>query len=331
MAQSPNLGALFGAVGAHTFLGLKTCGDLDKLDAPIAIVGAPCATPYASVGAYCRNAPAALRAAMASFAANIDRHDFDSGGRLFPVDALKAVDCGDLPYDEANPVGNRAIIETAVSKILAHGAVPFLIGGDDSVPIPMLQALGKFTKNLFILQIDAHIDWRDIHMGERLGLSSTMRRASELAHVGGILQVGARGIGSAATADYEDALSFGAQFVTAETIHRQGVQAALGLIPRGVELAICIDADALDPSIMPGVIGRSPGGLSYWQTVDLVRGAAALGRIAAMDFVEFMPERDVDGLGALTFARLIATSLGLVARQRSLGLVPKNDPSAGQD
>lgn len=34
-----------------------------------------------------------------------------------------------------------------------------------------------------------------------------------------------------------------------------------------------------------------------------------------MDFVEFMPERDVDGLGALTFARLIVTALGIAARQ----------------
>ena len=34
-----------------------------------------------------------------------------------------------------------------------------------------------------------------------------------------------------------------------------------------------------------------------------------------MDFVEFMPERDVDGIGALTFARLITTALGVLVRQ----------------
>jgi agmatinase len=315
MAKSPDLGALFGAADVGTFLGLARCRDLDQLAAPIAIVGAPCATPYASVGAYCRNGPAALRAAMASLSANIDRHDFDSGGPLFPADITKAVDCGDIAYDEADAAGNRAAIENAIKKILNRGAVPILIGGDDSVPIPMLHALATVTNKLYVLQIDAHIDWRDCHMGEKLGLSSTMRRASEMPHVAGMVQVGARGIGSAATSDYEDALAFGAKFVTAQTLHRHGVQTALQSIPRGADLAICFDADALDPSIMPGVIGRSPGGLTYWQAVDLINGAAALGRIVAMDFVEFMPERDVDGLGALTFARLIATSLGLVARQ----------------
>ena len=34
-----------------------------------------------------------------------------------------------------------------------------------------------------------------------------------------------------------------------------------------------------------------------------------------MDFVEFMPERDVDGIGAFTFARLITTALGVLVRQ----------------
>ena len=66
---------------------------------------------------------------------------------------------------------------------------------------------------------------------------------------------------------------------------------------------------------MPAVIARSPGGLSYDQVIDLIRGAAARGPIVAMNFVEFMPERDIEGLGALTFARVIMTALGVVARQ----------------
>jgi len=183
----------------------------------------------------------------------------------------------------------------------------------------MLQAIGdtagdrKFT----ILQIDAHIDWRETHMDERMGLSSTMRRASEMAHIERIVQVGARGIGSAATSDYEDAVKWGVSFVPAREFHHSGVQKALDLIPEGSDIIVCVDADAIDPSLVPGVIGRSPGGLSYDEITDLIRGAAARGRIAAIDFVEFMPERDVDGIGALTFARVITTALGLIARQKA--------------
>jgi agmatinase len=314
-AKSPDLGALFGAASTKTFLGLDACHDLETLDAPIAILGAPCATPYAAVGAYCRAAPEALRQATASLTANVDRHDFESGGSLFPPGAGRAVDCGDLPFDEANPASNRATISSAISTILKRGAVPIVLGGDDSIPIPMLEALAAATSDLTILQIDAHIDWRDVHMGERMGLSSTMRRASEMRHVRKIIQVGARGIGSAATTDYQDALSFGVEFVTSEDLHRSGIDAALRHIREGSDVAICFDADALDPSIMPAVIGRAPGGLTYWQATGLIRGAAKRGRIVAADFVEFMPDRDVDGLGALTFSRLVATTMGVIARQ----------------
>ncbi len=315
MAENIDLGALFGAPDdVTTFLGLEACASLEELAAPVALIGAPCATPYGSVGAYCRNAPQVLRQAAATLAANIDRHNFDLGGPVFPVDTQRAVDCGDLPYDENDAPGNRATIRKAIGKIVAANAVPVVIGGDDSIPIPMLQALagsGPYT----ILQIDAHIDWRQSHMGEDMGLSSTMRRASEMDHIEAIVQVGARGLGSGHTRDYHAALHWGAQFVTAYDLHVDGPSSALARIPYGAEIIVCLDVDALDPAIVPGVIGRTPGGLSYFQVLDLLKGAAARGRIAAVDFVEYMPEADVDNIGALTVSRLIIATLGLLARQ----------------
>ena len=123
MPDQPDLGALFGAAAdTRTFLGLASCPDLDTLASPIAILGVPCATPYHSVGAYCRNAPDALRQATGALTANVDRHDFDSGGAVFPSKALRAVDCGDLPFDEKNGTGNRDTIRAAVAKILARYA-----------------------------------------------------------------------------------------------------------------------------------------------------------------------------------------------------------------
>ena len=69
----------------------------------------PCATPYRSVGPYCAGAPSAIRAAIASYAANLHHVDFDIGGPIFP-DAVTAVDRGDLAYSEADPAANRAAI-----------------------------------------------------------------------------------------------------------------------------------------------------------------------------------------------------------------------------
>ncbi len=316
MRQKPDLAALFGAPETDTFLGLEACNDLSRIDASSAFIGAPCATPYRSVGAYARNGPESLRKAGASLAANIDRHNFDIGGRTFPEGAKRAVDCGDLPWSDTDFAANRATIRRAVSTIASRGVVPILIGGDDSTPIPMLDAMGDTGEQYTILQIDAHIDWRKEHMGEHLGLSSNMRRASEMEHIVKIIQVGARGIGSGHSDDYEDALAWGVKFFTGRDVYRGGVQPALDEITPDSNIIICVDIDAMDPVIAPNTIGRTPAGLGYYQTLDLIEGAALRGRICAMDFVEIMPEVDVDGLGALTVSRLVIATMGILARQQ---------------
>ena len=306
---------MFGEVKTDTFMGLPACDDLDNLTAKIAILGAPSITPYRSVGAYCTKAPRAIRDAIVPYAANIHHVDFDLGGPLFPDGIVSAVDCGDLPFDDHDFAKNRDALRAAVGKMLDVGAVPVIIGGDDSVPIPMFEAFagrGEYT----ILQIDAHIDWRDEVDGERFGLSSNMRRASEMAHIKNIIQVGQRAIGSARTQDRNDAVNWGAKLYSARDVDRLGIEPALELIPAGAEVIVALDIDGLDPSVVPGVIGRAPGGLSYWQTINLIHGVASKAHIAAFNLVEFMPERDVDQLGALVAARIITNVIGLAARNK---------------
>lgn len=314
MTEKPDLAALFGATDVTTFLGLEERSCDEEFHASSAFIGVPCATPYSSVGPYAKNGPASIRQASASWAANVTHYNFDSGGQLFPDGVAPAVDCGDLPWND-DYENNRAIIRQAVSNVLRFGSVPIVVGGDDSVPIPMLDALADTGDTYTVLQIDAHIDWRDEVQGEKLGLSSNMRRASEMDHIDTIIQVGARGIGSARATDVQDALDWGVHLLPAEQILRDGVQQAIDLIPAEANVVLCIDVDGLDPSIVPNTIGRAPGGLSYFQALDLVRGAASRGRIAAADFVEIFPEVDVDGIGGITVSRLIAATMGVIAGQ----------------
>jgi agmatinase len=309
-----SLGEMFGGGGTETFMGLPK-GDLHDLGAArIALIGADGCTPYASVGFYCAGGPRAIRAAGAAYAANLAHVNFDLGGPVFP-DGVTAVDCGDIAVKEADAAGNRARLREAVALVLAQDAVPVLLGGDDSLPIPMLEAYARRQRPLTILQIDAHIDWRDEVQGERWGLSSTMRRASEMDHVVRIVQVGQRGIGSARLSDVADATDWGVGFVSGREVARDGIGRALALIPEGAEVVICLDCDALDPGIMPAVIGRTAGGLSYEQVLGLVEGVAARAKIAGFDMVEFMPGRDIDGQGAMVAAQLLAGVLGVIARQ----------------
>ena len=297
-----------------TFLGLPACDDLSQLDAAVAIIGAPIATPYPGFGTFSAPAPHAIRAAMAYYTPVATHYDFEIGGSLLDEQFGTIVDAGNLATSESDFAGNRTLITNAVKQILQAGAAPIVIGGDDSIPFPVFQAFegrGPFT----ILQIDAHIDWRDEGDGERYGLSSTMRRSSELPWIEKIIQVGMRSTGSARAVEVEIALAWGATIITAQQVNRQGIQPVLDLIAPNSNVLITFDCDALDSGIMPAVMSPTPGGLTYWNVVEMMQGVAAKAHFCGFNLVEFMPARDLDGTSALTAARLIFNAAALLARK----------------
>ncbi|TPL66197.1 agmatinase [Mesorhizobium sp. B2-3-15] len=256
----------------------------------------------------------AIRVASQGDAALVEHWDFDLGGPLFDGKPVCCVDVGDILTIMHDNAGNRARIEAKTREVLSLPAVPILLGGDDSVVGPFLAGFADHGP-VWILQIDAHIDWRDEVHGERHGYSSPMRRASEMAHVAGMVQVGLRSVGSARLMEIEAARRYGSRFVTAREVHALGVEAALGHIPEGARVVVTLDCDSLDPGIMPGVAARTPGGLTYTQVIDLIAGLGKRARIAGFDLVELYPPADIDGLSALTAARLLVNVIGALVRQ----------------
>ncbi|MCM2476303.1 agmatinase [Rhizobium sp. CG5] len=256
----------------------------------------------------------AIRAASQEDAGLVEHWDFDLGGPLFDGQPVSCIDVGDLPTTLHDNAVNRALIEAKTRAVLAMPAVPILLGGDCSVTFPFLAGFADHGP-VWILQIDAHIDWRDEVHGERCGYSSPMRRASEMPHVAGMVQVGMRSVGSAGFVEIEAARHYGSHLVTAREVHAQGVDAALRHIPQGAPVVVTLDCDALDPSIMPGVAARTPGGLTYTQVIDLIAGIGKRGRIAGFDLVELYPHSDIDGLSALTASRVLVNVIGTIVRQ----------------
>lgn len=274
------------------------------------ILGAEHGTSYRpGQPSHTAGAPAALRRALRGYAATRGQYDFDID-RLPPEEV---VDCGDVQGDPADAAGNRVNVTQAVRALLDQGVVPVVLGGDDSVPIPVLAAYAD-KGPITIVQVDAHIDWRDEVHGERFGYSSPMRRASEMPWVQRLVQIGMRGIGSARQEEVDAARLWGAHLIRADDVHRQGISPVLELIPEGARCFVTIDCDGLDPSIMPAVIAPAPGGLTYWHVVELLHGIGEKARIVGFDLVEFVPTADPTGHAALTAARLVSNALAAIAR-----------------
>jgi agmatinase len=126
--------------------------------------------------------------------------------------------------------------------------------------------------------------------------------------------VGLRGVGSARAGEVADAERWGSKIVTARDLHEAGVDAALRHVPAGARCVITVDCDGLDPSVIPAVAAPAPGGMTYWQAVDLIHGVARRARVVGFDLVELAPARDTTGHSALAAARLVCNAIGAIAR-----------------
>lgn len=307
--------------GEPTFLGSPPCNDLAELDADVAVLGVPYGVPYdmANMQAPSAAATRTVREQSRRFAGEVRTSwDFTFGGTLFNDTPLRIADCGNVLMTPGDHAGNSARTTAAVRDILDRGAFPLVLGGDHSIPIPVMRAF-EGRGDLCVVQLDAHIDWREERLGIRDGLSSIMRRGSELDCVTAMAQIGMRGIGSAREAEVQAARAWGSVIVPAHDLHRDGPDAVLARIPSAARYYLTLDMDGMDPAIAPGVNDPAFGSITYDEATALIRGLASKGRIVGFDLVEIVPAADVQHLTSYLGARLALNVLGAMVWTGQIG------------
>ena len=299
----------------QSFMDFEIVTDLETLEADVAILGLPYSDPYTidEVTNDQTNAPTAIRRASRRSSGGVERWDFDLGGPIFDGKSVRVVDCGDVPGDARDLTAHYRLAEEAARRITSSGTLLISLGGDHGVPIPVFRGLDAHGP-ITLVQIDAHLDWLDERNGVREGYSSPMRRASEMAHIGEIFQIGLRCQGSARSEEVAAARAYGSHLISDIELQDQGMDAVLEQIPAGGNSYLTIDADGMDPSVMPAVAGPAPGGVTYHQARKLIQGLAAKTRVLGMDIVEMTPKRDVNGITALTAGNLIINMIGSAVR-----------------
>ncbi len=300
----------------RTFLDFPLELNLDELDADVAILGIPFGMPYSPdfMANDQSRAPDALRQACEDVDYIKSHYDFDLGGPLLDDREIKVVDCGNVTADMSDHAEHYRRAEAAARKIFKSRATLISIGGDHGIPIPVFRALEEVGETVTLVHVDAHLDWRDEINGEPDGYSSPIRRAAELDWFGPIVQIGMRGIGSARRGEVEDAKAHGCDIIDAYEMHEIGMKAVMDRIPDGGPYYLTIDADGIDPTIMPAVMSQTPGGLDWLQLRQLVHGLVNKGRVLGMDIVEIAPSRDVGKITMDYAERLICNFIGASVR-----------------
>jgi agmatinase len=306
----------------QTFLAAPRREDPEAAKARYVFLGAPYGGAYVMSdihNATAGGADAVRRSTWVSDAAgSLHHYDFDLGGPVFPDGDFPVCDWGDVAGDPRDLAVAPAATTAAVRAIRQGGAVPLVVGGDDSLP-PVVVAGLEEEGSLGILHIDAHLDYREDVDGVRNGYSSPIRRLRELPAVREIVQVGLRAMGSARPADVQDARDAGNILIPARELHERGPAWVLDRLPDTVaQWFVTIDCDGLDASIAPGVGYPEPDGLTFHEVASLVRGVAASKPVCGLLLTEFVPALDLRDLTALTIVRILMNFMGECERAREI-------------
>lgn len=230
-------------------------------------------------------------------------------------DAEPALDYGvhtldplDLPADPEQAV---AAIAAAVAEAARTGKLVVGLGGEHTVSVGfgagLLEALGG---PLTVVQIDAHSDLRDEYDGTPYSHACVARRLLDRPDIEQIVQIGIRSV-AREEVEFARAHPDRVEVWYAEEIHDGGWRG--GLIERveGRRVYLTIDVDGLDPGIVMATGTPEPDGLTWVETLDIIRTVARAGTIVAFDCVELAP---APGLHASEYAvaKLIYKTMNII-------------------
>lgn len=218
-------------------------------------------------------------------------------GQLHPAGPDVLVDGGDVAVVPHDLEATLEATSKAVSRCVAAGRAPIVLGGDDSVLFSAVRGLHDAVHgSVGVIHFDAHLDLMDESPAQgRFSQSSGMRRNLELDRVSPehCIQVGLRHFNFPGSREF--VMAGGPAQITAPEFHRIGVAAAVERILERVADAdhvyFSFDIDAVDPAFAPGAGAHEPGGLTSADALEAVRLLAP--RCAGFAVTEVNPLKDL--------------------------------------
>lgn len=186
-------------------------------------------------------------------------------------------------------------LEELVEAVLVQNRFPLVIGGEHALTAGAIRPFARRHEDLVILQIDAHADLRDGYLGEHFSHASAMRRVLDHESCR-VVAFGIRAL-CQEEADFIDAHSHRVEIHWAHR-RRQWDLDALAARLKGQSIYVTFDIDGLDNAEMPATGTPTPGGLTYFEALDILKVAADAGTIVGADVVELSP---IDGFHGYDF------------------------------
>jgi agmatinase len=229
------------------------------------------------------HAPAAIL--KASTQVELYDREFDREPALdFGIHVVEA------PWLPSHPASMVDAVAAEVVEQSKDGHLVVGMGGEHSVSVGVAKGLADVTGGpLTVVQIDAHSDLRDSYEGEPYSHACVARRILDDARVEQVLQLAVRSL-CPEEAAFAKANPDRVGVWYAEAVHANQWREELVRRVSGRNVFITIDVDGLDPSLVPNTGTPEPDGLSWSQTLDILRTVSQAGRVVGLDCVELAPQ-----------------------------------------
>lgn len=232
---------------------------------------------------------------------------------LVPLSRGRIADIGDIALPTRYSLERcHAAIEAFVARVHGAGVRPLMVGGDHSITLPILRALGR-DRPLGLVHIDAHADTAGMQEGTRFHHGGPFREAvlAGVLDPARTIQIGIRG---GAGWLWEFSYDSGMTVIEMHEVERLGIPAVIerarSVIGDGPAY-LSFDVDALDPAFAPGTGTPEAGGFTTREAIALLRGLAGLD-IVAGDVVEVAPQYDASTVTAQAGAQMLFQILCLM-------------------
>jgi len=185
-----------------------------------------------------------------------------------------------LDIDMALEEISKKIRETFIEK-----KFPIIIGGEHTVTLGSIKALKEFYENLKILHLDAHLDLRDEYLGCKISHATVIRRIYEMGIP--ILSVGVRTL---CKEEYEFIKKVNFPLLWMKDLkekREKSLKTIEDFIKEG-NIYLSLDMDVFDPSLAPGVGTPEPGGMSWYEFLQILKLVVRY-NLVGMDIVEVKP------------------------------------------
>jgi agmatinase len=192
-------------------------------------------------------------------------------------------------------------IENAAREAGESGATPIFIGGDHSVTYPLVKGMKAAHGDFVVLHFDAHPDCYHEFEGNPLSHACPFSRIMEEGLCTRLVSVGIR---TASGHQREQRDKFGIRWL--EMKDRRKWPELVFDTP----VYITVDLDVLDPACAPGVSHHEPGGMTTRELLDVIHAVDA--PVIGADIVELNPDRDTDGITAMTGSKILREIAGMM-------------------